>query len=119
VSLDRLWTTVKRKDPVRSQLIPSETSVGSSGDASPSAQMSRKPLLEPSLRDPVIRAMLDRSSRCSYTFAMPSRTAIGSFGSDDWNKVLAVLGALAAFGLLPKKWGTPIAIVGLLVVLRD
>jgi hypothetical protein len=48
-----------------------------------------------------------------------SRTTTASFGHGDWEKVLAVLGALAAFGFLPKKYGTPIAIAGLLLALRD
>jgi hypothetical protein len=30
-------------------------------------------------------------------------------------KILAVIGALSAFGFLPKKWGTPIAVVALLI----
>ncbi|MHB8468285.1 MAG: hypothetical protein ACYDCH_00805 [Gaiellaceae bacterium] len=48
-----------------------------------------------------------------------ARTTTASFGHNDWNKALAILGALAALGFLPKKWGTPIAVAGLLIALRD
>ena len=45
-------------------------------------------------------------------------TTTASFGRGDWEKALAILGALAAFGFLPKKYGTPLAIAGLLLAFR-
>jgi hypothetical protein len=47
-----------------------------------------------------------------------ARTKTASYSSDDWGKILAVVGALGAFGLLPKKWGTPIAVATLPVAFR-
>ncbi|HEY2355793.1 MAG TPA: hypothetical protein VGH79_12935 [Gaiellaceae bacterium] len=44
-----------------------------------------------------------------------AKTAHPSFDSGDWGKIIAVLGALSALGFLPKKWGTPIAVVGLFI----
>lgn len=63
--------------------------------------------------------MLDRSGLTRYYRFMSSQTTTASFEPDDWKKVFAVLGALAALGVLPKKWGTPIAVIGLLLALRD
>jgi hypothetical protein len=47
---------------------------------------------------------------------MPAKTA--SFGSDDWGKLIAVVGAAAAFGFLPKKWSVPIALAALIIALQ-
>jgi hypothetical protein len=47
-----------------------------------------------------------------------AKTRNASFDGGDWGKIAAVLGALAAFGVLPKKWGTPIAAAALLIALR-
>lgn len=47
-----------------------------------------------------------------------ARTSTASFGSsDDWNKIVAVAGALVAFGVLPKKYGVPVALAALLLAL--
>lgn len=46
-----------------------------------------------------------------------SKVQTSSF-DDDWAKVVAVLGALSAFGFLPKKWAVPIAAAGLLLAFR-
>ena len=44
-----------------------------------------------------------------------SKAKTAGFDGDDWGKILAVLGALTAFGVLPKKWGTPVALAALLI----
>lgn len=49
-----------------------------------------------------------------------ARTTTATFGSgDDWEKIVAVAGALVAFRVLPKKWSIPVAIVALVLALRN
>jgi hypothetical protein len=48
-----------------------------------------------------------------------ARTATASFDGGDWEKFVAVAGVLAAFKVLPKKFSLPIAVVALILALRD
>ncbi len=55
--------------------------------------------------------------RSGILATMPAKTA--SFDpSDDWGKAVAIIGALIAFGKLPKKYGVPVASVALLIALQ-
>ncbi len=45
---------------------------------------------------------------------MTTKTASAGF-PDDFGKIVAVIGALVAFGKLPKKWGVPVALIALLL----
>lgn len=49
-----------------------------------------------------------------------AKTRTAAFGDgDDWEKIVAVAGALVAFRVLPKKFSLPVALVALLLALRD
>jgi hypothetical protein len=49
-----------------------------------------------------------------------AKTATATFGSgDDWEKIVAIAGALVAFRVFPKKWGLPLSFVALILAFRN
>lgn len=48
---------------------------------------------------------------------MASKAVAGGFSGDDWKKLLAIAGALAAAGILPQRWAKAIGPAGAAVML--
>jgi hypothetical protein len=48
---------------------------------------------------------------------MSSNTTTAGFSADDWKKLLAIAGALAAAGVLPQSWAKGIGVASAVVIL--